>query len=203
MIPRKGTFVSPIEVKDIALAGCYHVMDLYSDHVTDQREDFVDIDPEYGYEVGRDTTYEYETGYQNPVWDTKYATVPLGIMCRIFLGWRRSHPFCIGSANKVLADMMEEIPKNEDWSKYNSKREYPTYAWYYGTLALHQMGGRYFRQWNERIQKVIPGTQVKDGCLRGSWPGWNHDGFFGYLYTTCMGALTLETYYRYLPVLQD
>jgi hypothetical protein len=98
--------------------------------------------------------------------------------------------------------MMERIPPNEDWSKYVSLREYPTYAWYYGTLAMHQMGGRYFRLWNERIKKVVPGTQEKEGCIRGSWPLWNHD-VFGRPYTAAMGALTLETYYRYLPVLQD
>ncbi len=192
-----------LRVREIAYAGCYRIMDMYSTPVKDQREDFVDIDPDYGYEVGRNTNYEYETGYQNAVWDTKYATVPLGIMCRIFLGWRRSHPFCIGSANKILADMMEEIPRNDDYSKYAPLREYPTYGWYYGTLAMHQMGGRYFREWNDRIKKLIPGTQEKTGCLRGTWPVWNHDTVAGRIYTTAMSVLTLETYYRYLPVLQD
>ncbi len=194
-----------LEVKEIVFAGCYNIMDMYSEDVgmKGPREFFIDIDPEYGYEVGRNTTYEFETGYQNPKWDTKYATVPLGIMCRIFMGWRRSHPFCIGSANKILADMMEPIPKKENWDLYRSKREYPTYAWYYGTLAMHQMGGRYFRDWNERIRKVIPGTQQKTGCMRGSWPIWNHDSINGRVVTTCLGVLTLETYYRYLPVLAD
>ena len=192
-----------LTVQEIALAGCYQVMDLYSTPVEEHREEFLDIDPDYGYEVGRDTTYTYETGYQNAVWDSKYATVPLGIMCRIFLGWRRSHPFCIGSANKILEDMMEEIPRGENWSLYRSFREYPTYAWYYGTLAMHQMGGRYFRLWNERIKKVVPGTQEQDGCIRGSWPMWNHDSFNGRVVMAALGALTLETYYRYLPVLQD
>ena len=98
---------------------------------------------------------------------------------------------------------MEEVPKNEDWSLYRSRREYPTYAWYYGTLAMHQMGGKYFRKWNESIRQVIPKTQKRTGCARGSWRGWNHDGFFGSIYTTSMGVLSLETYYRYLPVLQD
>jgi hypothetical protein len=194
-----------LEAREIGFAGCYHVMDLYSQDVgmKGPREDYIDIDPDYGYEVGRNTNYEFETGYQNPVWDTKYATVPLGIMCRIFMGWRRSHPFCIGSANKILADMMEPIPKNENWDLYRSYREYPTYAWYYGTLAMHQMGGRYFREWNERIRKVVPGTQQKTGCMRGSWPIWNHDSINGRVVTTELGVLTLETYYRYLPVLQD
>jgi hypothetical protein len=192
-----------LQIREIALAGCYRVMDLYSTPVLDHREEFLDIDPDYGYEVGRDTKYTYETGYQNPVWDSKYATIPLGIMCRIFTGWRRSHPFCIGSANKILEDMMEEIPRNENWSLYRSFREYPTYAWYYGTLAMHQMGGRYFREWNNRIKKVLPGTQTKETCMRGSWPIWNHDSINGRVVMAALGALTLETYYRYLPVLQD
>jgi hypothetical protein len=124
-------------------------------------------------------------------------------MCRIFLGWRRSHPFCIGSANKVIADTMEEIPRGGDFSRYTPLREYPTYGWYYGTLAMHQMGGRYFREWNDRIKKLIPGTQARTGCIRGTWPLWNHDMVAGRVYTTAMSVLTLETYYRYLPVLQD
>jgi hypothetical protein len=68
---------------------------------------------------------------------------------------------------------------------------------------MHQMGGRYFREWNEKIRKIVPGTQVKEGPDAGTWPVWNHDMVAGRLYTTCMGVLTLETYYRYLPVLED
>ena len=41
------------------------------------------------------------------------------------------------------------------------------------------------------------------GCERGSWESWNLDGLFGRLYTTAIGAMTLETYYRYAPILQD
>lgn len=201
----KAAAKAGLETKEIVFAGCYNIMDMYSQDVgmKGPREYFIDIDPEYGYEVGRNTRYEFETGYQNPVWDTKYATVPLGIMCRIFMGWRRSHPFCIGSANKILADMMEPIPKKENWDLYRSFREYPTYAWYYGTLAMHQMGGRYFREWNDRIRQVVPGTQHKTGCMRGSWPIWNHDSINGRVVTAELGVLTLETYYRYLPVLAD
>ena len=51
-----------IAVQEIVYAGCYRVMDLYSTPVKNEREDFIDIDPDYGYEVGRDTDYEFETG---------------------------------------------------------------------------------------------------------------------------------------------
>ncbi|MCU0727230.1 MAG: HEAT repeat domain-containing protein, partial [Planctomycetes bacterium] len=37
-----------LDVKEIAFAGCYRIMDMYSEPVGDQREDFIDIDPEYG-----------------------------------------------------------------------------------------------------------------------------------------------------------
>jgi hypothetical protein len=77
------------------------------------------------------------------------------------------------------------------------------YFLYYGTLAMHQMGGRYFREWNARVKEILPAVQRKTGCQRGSWEGWYLDGIFGSVYTTSMGALTLETYYRYAPVLQD
>ena len=50
---------------------------------------------------------------------------------------------------------------------------------------------------------LFPGTQVKTGPDAGTWAVWNHDMVAGRLYTTCMGVLTLETYYRYLPVLED
>ena len=41
-----------LEVKEIAYAGCYRVMDIYSTPVKEHREEFLDIDPDYGYEVG-------------------------------------------------------------------------------------------------------------------------------------------------------
>ena len=77
------------------------------------------------------------------------------------------------------------------------------YHMYYGTLAMHQMGGRYFREWNKVVKLVLNGTQAASGCERGSWAGWGYDTYFSRLYTTAIGALTLETYYRYAPILQD
>jgi hypothetical protein len=68
---------------------------------------------------------------------------------------------------------------------------------------MHQMGGKYFSQWDKALREILPGTQEKAGCERGSWESWGLDRDFGRLYTTAMGALTLETYYRYAPILAD
>jgi hypothetical protein len=66
------------------------------------------------------------------------------------------------------------------------------------------MGGKDFGDWNRRVGRVLPRFQRREGCERGVWPAeWGRDSAFGWLYTTSMGVLTLETYYRYLPILQD
>ncbi len=169
-----------------------------------EREDFYrDIDPNYAFEVGQGTKYEFHTGYQDTAFQANQATTALGLMSRILLGYRRSHPFCIGSANKILAEQLPELPKNGNWDRLNINAQYPMYFMYYGTLAMHQMGGRYFREWNKVIKEILPSTQDVGGCARGSWNGTRADGLFSRLYTTAMGALTLETYYRYAPILQD
>jgi hypothetical protein len=184
--------------------GCDLVLTGYQTRPTKEREDFHrDIDPRYGFEVGLGTTYEFHTGYQNANFDKKYATTPLGLMSRILLGYRRSHPFCIGSANKVLSQQVPQAPKDGKWTSWRSQQSYGVYHMYYGTLAMHQMGGRYFRDWNRSIKALLPETQDTSGCAAGSWAGWNHDTYFSRLYTTATGALTLQTYYRYAPILQD
>ena len=45
------------------------------------------------------------------------------------------------------------------------------YYWYYATLAMFQAGGEPWRQWNERLAKVLLEHQVGDehGSARGSW----------------------------------
>lgn len=200
----KGAEKAGAKVRRSIFEGCDLVLAQYSVRPTKEREDYVrDIDPNYAFEVGQGTKYEFHTGYQNANFEWKYATTPLGLMSRILLGYRRSHPFSIGSANKVLDQMIPELPKGLDWSAMRFRQEYPMYHMYYGTLAMHQMGGRYFREWNKVVKQVLNGTQEATGCERGSWPGWGFDTYFSRLYTTAIGAMTLETYYRYAPILQD
>jgi HEAT repeat protein len=193
------------EVRPVVYEGCRMLFERYSLRVpaNGPREDFVDMDPSYGFEVGKDTTYEFRTGYQDTAHAPTHATTALGLMSHILLGFRRSHPFCIGSANYVLQRQLPVAPKDGRLERLNIQQEYPLYFVYYGTLAMHQMGGRYFRKWNDQIRVILPGTQVQEGCGRGSWVGKGYDGIFGSLYTTATGVLALETYYRYLPVLQD
>lgn len=68
------------------------------------------------------------------------------------------------------------------------------YGWYYASIALHQLQDDAWRQWNEAMKRHLVSRQTASG----SWPTdseWG--GYGGRVYTTAMGALCLEVYYRH------
>jgi hypothetical protein len=80
-----------------------------------------------------------------------------------------------------------------------------TYYWYYGTQVMHNQPGPDWDKWNRQQRTVLIKTQCGDtGCANGSWdpvkgmPHGRHKG--GRLMMTSLGALTMEVYYRYLPL---
>ena len=76
------------------------------------------------------------------------------------------------------------------------------YYWYYGTLAFHQMGGSYWRKWNEKIKRMYPEKQRRSPAeLRGSWDPDTALYNGGRLLSTPMSIMSLETYYRFSPLM--
>jgi hypothetical protein len=80
------------------------------------------------------------------------------------------------------------------------------YRWYNTTLALYQFGGEHWKIWNAAITDLLIHSQKTTGPLDGSVKDLNgswdceKDHFgqnLGRIYTTAMGALCLEVYYRY------
>ncbi|MEX0824952.1 MAG: squalene--hopene cyclase, partial [Pirellulaceae bacterium] len=68
------------------------------------------------------------------------------------------------------------------------------YYWYYASLALHQLQDDAWSTWNQRLKQTLVSTQQSDG----SWPTdsvWG--GYGGRVYTTAVGCLCLEVYYRH------
>lgn len=75
------------------------------------------------------------------------------------------------------------------------------YYWYYGTLAMHEIKGEHWRRWNEAMQRTLLESQRRSGDAAGSWdPDSIWGGYGGRTYSTALGALSLEVYYRYLPL---
>jgi hypothetical protein len=73
------------------------------------------------------------------------------------------------------------------------------YGVYYSALAMYQVGGKQWRAFNPHIRDGLISAQRRGkGCERGSWRGSGHIGDL--TLATCFATLTLETYYRYMPV---
>jgi hypothetical protein len=76
-----------------------------------------------------------------------------------------------------------------------------TYYLYYATLALFQHQGDAWVAWNEQVKETLLAHQETEGELAGSWEPndqWARTG--GRVYQTAVCTLTLEVYYRYLPL---
>ena len=70
---------------------------------------------------------------------------------------------------------------------------------------MHNQPGPAWDKWNRKVRTVLIETQCKQGCATGSWdpltPVEDHWGALsGRLMMTSLSALTLEVYYRYLPL---
>jgi hypothetical protein len=110
------------------------------------------------------------------------------LVCRWFLDMPRGSELNQEAGDQLLAELPDAQSPNY-------------YYWYYGTLAMHEVQGEHWRRWNEAMQKTLLGSQRRGGDEGGSWdPDQIWGGYGGRTYSTALGALSLEVYYRYLPL---
>ncbi len=132
----------------------------------------------YGYQPG---------GAKSPVMSAE------ALLVRQYLGWPREMPELSAGVKAVSNHLLKDEERN-------------IYYWYYATQLLHNMQNLAWKEWNPRIRNGLISIQVGGrGCDRGSWDPnkpktdrWG--GEAGRHYTTAMSLLTLEVYYRYLPL---
>ena len=172
--------------------------------ITGEEEVPKDLSTDYDYEVGNRRFYKAFTGYLELSGNEGSALqmtsmTAVGMVCRFFMGWKRSHPFMIGSANYL----MDYLPRWMRGLEKGMAIAWYHYYWYYGTLAMHQMGGdRYWKVWNRKIKKMYPEKQRKSPPeLAGSWDPDTAVLNGGRLFSTAMSILSLETYYRFSPLM--
>lgn len=126
-------------------------------------------------------------GYQSPSKNRPSMTA-VGLYGRLMLGWPRNHPPLVRGA----VDLSKLKPAENNM-----------YFNYYTSLVLHHVGGNSWKRWNPRMRNYLVGTQSDEGHEKGSWyfdEAWSDRG--GRLYTTTLAILTLEVYYRYMPMYQ-
>ena len=128
--------------------------------------------------------YSYQPGYKHRS-GTMIAT---GMFSRQLAGVAPTDPRMQKTAAYLHAHPFK--PENLDY-----------YYLYYGTLALYQHQGRNWHAWNARMKEIVPGRQRKTGRQSGSWDPSGHLGpRMGRAVTTAMCTLSLEVYYRILPM---
>ena len=117
----------------------------------------------------------------------------VGALSAVFLGWKNG-------------DVLLDTQVNFLAKKYTPKK-WPcdTYYMYYNTLTMFQVGGDKFKMWNKQVRDMLVDAQRKDpACFDGSWDpkgaGGHGIGKVGRTLITAYCCLSLEVYYRYLPV---
>jgi hypothetical protein len=113
----------------------------------------------------------------------------VGLLIKQYTGSRANDPELLGGMQYLMANLPDEDQRN-------------MYYWYYAAQVMHHMGGQDWDKWNRRMRRILVESQAEKGCATGSWDpagdAWGSGG--GRLMVTSLAALTLEVYYRYLPL---
>lgn len=143
---------------------------------------------------GQASSRELGMAERFPVARTEALTA-VGALSRIFLGQNpQSHPVILAAADTMLK-------KPPVWNEADGSID--LYYWYYGSYAMYQLGGRHWKKWKKSLEQALIKPQRRDGSASGSWNpsgAWGHSG--GRVYSTAIGTLCLQAYYRYSSILR-
>ena len=116
----------------------------------------------------------------------------VGVLGTQYLGAQRNDPRIVEGMNYFMTQLPNPRSRN-------------CYYWYYATQVMHNLPGPEWDQWNRVMRTVLVESQTKEGCALGSWDPnlptpdpWGKHG--GRVMVTSIATLTLEVYYRYLPL---
>ncbi len=127
-------------------------------------------------------------GYQQPT-SKKPSMSVVGLFARMMLGWPHDHrPLLRG-----VAQIGDALPQKNNM-----------YFNYYASQLLRHHGGSAWKRWNPKMRDYLVALQATQGHETGSWyidEDWSDRG--GRLYSTTLAILTLEVYYRYMPMYQE
>ena len=125
-------------------------------------------------------------GYQSPETQTP-TTTAVGLLSKMYLGATLEDDQVALGAHFLI----DEKPSRTNM-----------YFNYYATLVLHHRSDEDWPKWNVELRDYLINTQEKGTShSAGSWYfADQHGAVGGRLYTTAMAVMTLEVYYRYLPL---
>jgi hypothetical protein len=122
------------------------------------------------------------------------ATTAVGLLCRMYLGWKMDHP-----AIQRGAENISTLRPSKGNMYFN----------YYATQVMRQYGGdevgephELWEKWNKEMRDWLVDSQDKNGHQTGSWmmKGDHGAATGGRVYCTSMATMILEVYYRHMPI---
>jgi len=120
------------------------------------------------------------------------ATTAVGLLCRMYLGWKKEHP-AIERGAQFIADR---------GPMFNN-----LYRDYYASQVMFQATsakGDMWDKWNTTMRDGLVNSQSRAGHETGSWnPKGSHADHGGRLYATSMSTMILEVYYRHMPIFKE
>jgi hypothetical protein len=133
-----------------------------------------------------------DEGYSyTPGTGSTHRMTAVGLLCRQYMdSWGPSNPQLIKG---IRTFVVPNPPDRQD-----------VYYYYYATQVMHHFGGEAWRDWNEKMREFLIRTQESNekNAQFGSWSpeGDPYARSGGRLMMTSLNLLTLEVYYRYLPL---
>ncbi|GIW79406.1 MAG: hypothetical protein KatS3mg105_1213 [Gemmatales bacterium] len=133
--------------------------------------------------------YGYTTPH--PANGFRPATSAGGLLARQYLGWGPRSPGLLSGVKYLRS--------------YGPKANNMYYS-YYATQVMHHLGGPYWEEWNPKMRDSLIAAQDKGDTnphQKGSWYDKSDhisSGRGGRIMQTCLSLVTLEVYYRHLPL---
>ncbi len=129
--------------------------------------------------------------YEREKTEFRPATTAIGLLCRMYLGAEHDNPVLA----RGVARLAELGPSKTD-----------AYFNYYATQVVFQFTGGegpLWDTWNKQMRDFLIAGQAMKGHVAGSWAPQDGDhgkDKGGRLYATALNCMTLEVYYRLLPI---
>jgi hypothetical protein len=140
-------------------------------------------------------------GYAGPSEFPGRGTTSVGVLSRMYLGWNKDNE-TLKEAVNYLSELGPDTRMREPGGKVEADAEANMYYNYYTTQIMRHYGGKPWGKWNEEMREFLIKSQAKEGFSEGSWffDNGHSSQVGGRLYSTAMAIMTLEVYYRHLPL---
>jgi len=128
------------------------------------------------------------------------ACTSIGLLSSMYLGSDKDSD----EIRKGVERLAGWGPDNASSGKKKKSRVVNMYYNYYATQVMKQYGGDFWKTWNVGMRDYLVKEQAREGPEAGSWM---FDERFtkkaGRLYATSLSCMTLEVYYRFLPLYKE